>query len=181
MADIRHHLKALLAASLVEVVEVRRGGGRGRPVRVYDLSPVLAGDNLEMLAGALLSLWLTGDGGEQDQARLNALAQRLLEQGGETLPGVSLSLRLKYAVERLNELHYQARWEASAQGPRLLLGRCPYRDLAESHPELCRLDALLIARLTGHPSEHLVRRTAPGGGLPVCIFRVALTPLEKSA
>ncbi len=51
------------------------------------------------------------------------------------------SKRLIEPVEKLSALHYEAGWEAGAEGPRILLGHCPYAGIIAWHPELCRMDA----------------------------------------
>lgn len=181
VANVRHHLDELLAASLVEVVALRPSGGRGRPVRVYALSSGVVGDNLEALAKALLEVYLAGEEREENQDKLIALVQRLIAQGGNPPSEAHLSLRLKRTVERLNAFHYCARWEASAQGPRLILGRCPYRRLADHHPELCWMDTHLIATLIGLPTEQVLKRTAMGEGPPACVFLVKIPPTRSSA
>ncbi len=171
-ANVRHHLDELQAASLVEVVAARPSGRRGRPVKVYALSSGVVGDNLENLTKALLEVLLEGAKEGEIQNRLNVLARQLVAQVEAAPAESSLSLRLGSAVERLNTFRYRARWEASAQGPRLILGRCPYRRLVESHPELCQMDAYLVSALTGYPAEQVAKQISLGGGLPICVFLV---------
>ncbi len=170
-ADVRHHLAKLMALSLVEVIGRRPADGRGRPRKVYGLSACGLGDNLDTLAGALLITWLGEADDRQRGARMRALAQYLAwGEGGAPQPQSAWSLRLKRAIERLNELHYRARWEASAQGPRVILERCPYRNLAENRPELCDIDASLLTALTGGEVVKVARRERNPQGFPVCVF-----------
>lgn len=170
-ADVRHHLATLTTLSLVEVIGQRPAGGRGRPRKVYGLSASTWGDNLDTLAGALLTGWLGEVEGEQRVTRICALAQHLAWGEGNAPDLYSAwSLRLKRAIERLNELHYRARWEAAAQGARVILERCPYRDLAKNHPELCELDAYLLTALSGGKAVEVARRSRNPQGVPVCVF-----------
>lgn len=170
-ADARHHLKNLMALSLVEVIGRRPANGRGRPRTVYGLSTSSWGDNLETLAMALLTMWLGGVEGAQRAARIHALAQYLAwGEGKNHSLQSSWSLRLKQTIERLNALHYRARWEASAHGPRVILERCPYRNLAENHPELCEMDAILLTILTGSEAKKVMPRESNPQSVPVCVF-----------
>jgi predicted ArsR family transcriptional regulator len=150
-ANVRHHLGVLESSELIELVSQRREG-RGRPVAVYGLSRRMLGDGLDGLAGALLEGLLRNASEAEQEVRLKSVALRL---GGNTMPGrVPSALRqLTQAVDRLNELHYQARWEAGIDGAHIILGHCPYAAIIATYPELCRLQ----------PSAK---------GYPFCVFRV---------
>lgn len=170
-ADVRHHLANLMAFSLVEVVGQRPLAGRGRPRKVYGVSAASGGDNLMTLADALLTRWLGEVEGEQRATRIHALAQQLAWGTAQNLvPRSAWSLRLKRAIGRLNELRYRARWEATAWGPRIILEHCPYRALAETHPELCEVDLCLLTILTGGEVVEVARRKRNPQGVPVCVF-----------
>jgi len=75
-------------------------------------------------------------------------------------------------VQILNLKRYQARWDAHAQAPRILLHNCPYAAVLENHPELCRMDAYMIAQLLGLPVEQLARMDIFGSHPPACVFAV---------
>ena len=168
-ANARHHLGILAADGRVEVVSQRQpppiGGqaGRGRPQKVYRLAGTLVGDNLAALADAFLSV----ANGEVD---MEAVGRRLAGAGPE---GQTLMRRLTSTVERLNQMHYQARWEAGAEGPRVVLGHCPYAVVIEKHPELCRMDATQLERLLGGEVEQTARLESGAGGRPFCAFVVS--------
>ena len=53
--NVRHHLGVLVSDGRVEVNAVYQHGGRGRPEKVYSLSQAALGDNLSVLADALLA------------------------------------------------------------------------------------------------------------------------------
>jgi predicted ArsR family transcriptional regulator len=95
--------------------------------------------------------------------------------------GVELSRRLGTAnaralevkglnaiVSRLSALHYEARWEAGAEGPRFLFGHCPYAAIIQRHPELCEVDGELLEAVTGH-SMYQHAKIGEQGSL-VCMF-----------
>jgi len=159
-ANARHHLGILAADGRVEVVSLRRGG-KGRPEKVYRLAGTLVGDNLSALADALLT---EADGKEE----MEALGKRI---AGESITsGQPLMRRLASAVERLNGMHYQSRWEAGAEGPRVVLGHCPYAAVIGKHPELCQMDAALLAKLLGGEVRQTAKLEKGAGGLPYCAF-----------
>ncbi|NOH03540.1 MAG: hypothetical protein HND47_17050 [Chloroflexi bacterium] len=74
--------------------------------------------------------------------------------------------------KKLNDLHYQARWEAGAQGPRLLFGRCPYARVIEGHPEICKMDEAMLEAALARPIEAARRNEPPGKGLCPLLFRI---------
>ena len=165
-ANIRHHLAVLESNDLIEIVGQRKEG-RGRPLHVYGLSRRVLGDGLDKLAGTLLDIWLGGAADEGREAGLRSVAEQL---AGVTDAKVPVMKRLARAVERLNELHYQARWEASAAGPRLILGHCPYVAIVADHPELCRMDAFLLETRLGSSVEQTAKLQLSDKGLPFCAF-----------
>jgi predicted ArsR family transcriptional regulator len=162
-ADVRHHLGILAADGRVTAVS-QQGKGRGRPVKLYALSGALAGDNLPGLLDAVLAEWLDGLPSSKQEQALGSLAKRL----GNPLKGelVPLMRRLALTVGKLNQLHYQARWEAGAEGPRIILGQCPYAAVIGKHPELCQMDASLLEDMLEVPVEQRVKLG------PMCVFLV---------
>jgi predicted ArsR family transcriptional regulator len=159
-ANARHHLGVLAADGRVEVVSQRQGG-RGRPEKVYRLAGTLVGDNLSVLADALLR----EAGGKVE---MEALGKRIA--GESEVSSQPLMRRLASVVERLNTMRYQARWEAGAAGPRIILGHCPYSVIIKDHPELCQMDLALLSELLGGKLSQTAKLESGAGGLPFCAF-----------
>ncbi|MFZ5857838.1 MAG: helix-turn-helix transcriptional regulator [Chloroflexota bacterium] len=158
-ANVRHHLRVLAADGRVTASLVR-AQGRGRPEKVFSLSAALAGDNLAGLAEALLSV-------ERSTLNVERLAEVILNSSPFT--NLPISKRLALLVEKLNERHYQSRWEAGAEGPRVIFGRCPYAAVIEGHPELCQMDASVLNHaLNGDVRQ--IEKIEKGRG--VCIFSI---------
>ena len=160
-ANARHHLGILAADGRVEVINQRQIG-RGRPEKVYRLAGTLMGDNLSALVDVLLT---EADG----KVRMEALGERIVGEN-KVSAGQPLMRRLASIVERLNEMHYQSRWEAGAEGPRIVLGHCPYAAVIERHPSLCRMDAALLAKLLGGDVRQTAKLESGAGDLPYCAF-----------
>jgi predicted ArsR family transcriptional regulator len=168
-ANVRHHLSILVSDGRAKVLGERRQG-RGRPLQVYGLGDVAAGDNLSGLAEAVLSGWLEGLSLEEQDAALRTLAARLASvASNEQNP---IPRRLALAIERLNALHYQSRWEAHARGPRVIFERCPYAAIIGKHPELCRMDNFLLQQLLGAEVTQSAKLEANARGLPFCLFEL---------
>ncbi|MEO7840147.1 MAG: ArsR family transcriptional regulator [Anaerolineales bacterium] len=145
-ANVRHHLRVLVSDGRVEMASVRKRDGRGRPEKLYSLPGAALGDNLSALSDALLTEIAT-------QVRVEALAKRLI--GKSDFASQPIMKRLNLVVEKLNQMSYHARWEAGREGPRLILGHCPYAAIIERHPELCKMDAALLKDLMGQSAEQL--------------------------
>ena len=164
-ANVRHHLNLLLDQGLVEVIGQEPARGRGRPTKLFGLTPGATKNNLADLASAALrtcySTPLSAD-------QLATLVDHLIGELDDFSPNPVQ--RLNQVVTKLNQWHYHARWEASADGPRLILGHCPYLPILPEHPELCQMDALLLSKLVDLPVEQISKLERNPGGAPHCIF-----------
>lgn len=167
-ANIRHHLAVLETNQLVEVIAIRHQG-RGRPEQVYGLSRHVLGDGLDDLATAMFAEWLRTLSPARQDAALQRIAARLADNAAAAVG--PLPRRLTEAIARLNDLHYQPRWEAGAVGPKVILGHCPYVAILGRVPEICRLDALLLETLLKMPVQQVMRIEPDSGGWQ-CVFQV---------
>ncbi|HKJ37982.1 MAG TPA: winged helix-turn-helix transcriptional regulator [Anaerolineales bacterium] len=141
-ATVRHHLRMLSADGRLEMESVRGLDRRGRPEKVYSIPRAALGDNLSALGDALLT-----EAGSR--LKMDALAKRLA--GDADLASHPIARRLNLIVEKLNQMNYHARWEAGADGPRIIFGHCPYAAIVGKHPELCDMDVSLVSQLASRP------------------------------
>jgi predicted ArsR family transcriptional regulator len=171
-ANIRHHLSVMLGDGRIALIGQKRRGGRGRPVKIYGLSEKYLGDNFVLLLDAALDELLKKLSPVRQEAALQAMARSLVRSLGELDSNIPATKRLALIVDRLNALYYQSRWEAGAQGPHILFAHCPYAAVIEKHPELCRMDEILLAELTGTTARQLAKIGRQPAGSPYCIFQV---------
>jgi predicted ArsR family transcriptional regulator len=173
-ANARHHLSILQERGLVQPAGFRSPPGKGRPSQLYRPSEGRLGHNLDQLAAAMLALLKSRSTSTELEAALSDLAGQIAGPGmpAQQPRRESLTQRLYQAVHRLNELHYQARWEAWRGAPRLILGHCPYAAIIQQHPELCRLDAYLLGGLAGAQVEQTAKLAPDMQGALHCIFRI---------
>lgn len=158
-ATVRHHLRVMVADGRLEMSFVRGRDGRGRPEKVFSLPNSALGNNLSMLSDAVLT--------EAGAAvKMDAIAKRLA--GEATYANQPMAKRLSLTVDTLSSMNYHARWEAGPQGPRLILGHCPYAAILEKHPELCRMDESLLHELMGDSATQLFRIGKDGSSM--CVF-----------
>jgi predicted ArsR family transcriptional regulator len=168
-SDARHHLRLLLSEGLVDVVELSKGAGKGRPVKVYGLSRLARGDNLQPLVDSLLKEWLGTKNLRETGEALEQLAERLVGDSGQD-ERAPLSRKLVQCVDLLNKMHYHSRWEAHASGPRIIFESCPYASVITTHPELCMMDKKILERYLGGNVEQLVKLEKGTRNVPVCVF-----------
>jgi predicted ArsR family transcriptional regulator len=163
--NVRHHLSVLCSDGRVDNLgtAVNNREGRGRPEKMYSLSQAALGDNLSALTNALLVE--AGSG-----LNVEAIASRILNSN--QFANLPVAKRLVLLVEKLDEMHYQARWEAGAEGPRVIFGRCPYAKVIDGHPELCKMDAVLLGKSLGRNVSRSSKNETVGRGLCPFIFRV---------
>ncbi len=168
-ADVRHHLAGLEEDGLIEVLEVRRESMRGRPVKLYGENRQLLGDNISRLADVLMQEWLGGLDTTGIDDVMERIARRMADSD-QTTSQAPVGRRLAAAVETLNKMHYHARWEAHATGPRIILESCPYARTIEAHPELCLMDRHLLKTILRIDVDQLAKREKGLKNIPICIF-----------
>jgi predicted ArsR family transcriptional regulator len=179
-ANARHHLSTLLDQGLLQLVDDRPASGKGRPAHIFAISEQALGDNLGLLADILLDQLTFQSGPEQLKSILRTLADQMASRmaasakqtGAPDKTSQSLTRRLYRAIEILNQHHYQARWEARPDAPRLVLGHCPFSAILKEHPELCQMEAYLIENFTGIPVEQTAKLARDPSGLRFCMFRI---------
>jgi len=161
--NVRHHLRVLASDGRVEMTSFRPRGGRGRPEKIYSLSYSALGDNLAVLSDVLLG----------EEINIESVGRRMAESTElKAMAGQPMAKVLTQLVEKLNEMKYQARWEAGAEGPRILFARCPYAKVIEAHPELCKIDkAMLGAALARSVTASAKGEAGLRGSCPF-VFRV---------
>lgn len=170
-ANARHHLSQLVADGLVRVTGQRLLAGRGRPTRVYRLGASAEGESMTHVLDATLD-FLGENLGEAFHLQWAAFVAARLAGPGVLARSAHITRRLAAAIDRLNTLKYHARWEAHAAGPRVILGECPYAPVIDAHPDLCRMDAELLLRLTGQPVAQAAKLEPNERGLPFCLFLI---------
>jgi predicted ArsR family transcriptional regulator len=162
---------------LLEKAGERQPEGKGRPNQLYHLSPMALGDNIHLLLQATLSILNEQQTEEEFRQTIRQLANYMLssvKDKGSPNPNhpVALGQKLVAAIELLNRLNYQARWEAHRDGPRILLGRCPYQKIIQQHPEICLLDHDLLEMITSAPVQQSARLAKEPSGATYCLFKL---------
>lgn len=174
-ANIRHHLRVLQKEGVVLPIHFERTGPKGRPACLYGLSEQQEAHNLDRLCAAFLELLRIRFSSGEKTAFLRSLAQQLVADQA-ILSQLHLTQRLILAIKALNQMSYQASWEAHREAPTIKFSHCPYLDLVEVFPELCQMDVYLLEALMKCPVELVATRQRSPSGAIVCRFRVRQSP-----
>jgi predicted ArsR family transcriptional regulator len=167
-ANIRHHIAILEVEGALTIVGKRRETPYGRSSRIFALRAESLNHNLGVLASALL------DEGQAAQMESDQYYQRVAVRIASQLDQtpIAASKRLVHTVNRLNEMNYQARWEARLDAPRVILGHCPYAALLPDHPEICQIDSHLLEKMLGSQVRKTAHLEPTPQGLKQCVFAV---------
>jgi predicted ArsR family transcriptional regulator len=166
-AAVRYHLARLENEGLIERRAAKTHFEPGRPAQVFRLSPQSQPNFMAGLASALLASHLKQSSPDSVDAFWANLAMQIADSDPESL---QLPRRLSFSIRELNRMNYQARWEAGAQGPRILLFNCPYADIWPQFPGLCQMDLHLLERWTGRKLQQTARIDLFGRKHTACIF-----------
>jgi predicted ArsR family transcriptional regulator len=174
IANVRHHLGVLNNEKVVELIGKNKSTSRGRPIHLYMLTRKAHNHNLDGLASALMRILFRDRPTKQQDNRLKRLATDLGSLNEADFSG-TITQRLYATVLHLDELGYNARWEAHANAPRLILGHCPYMAIIDLHPQLCKMDRHLLERMLEQPVEQIVKFDRNPNSLHYCVFSIGKT------
>ena len=169
--NIQYHLKILLQDGTL--TRIRLSGPdqnrRGRPTYLYTLSDQSRPGNLHGLADKLLEIILAADSPFSSQPALfDQLAARMFP----FQPAANQTQNLRQSIQRLNQCHYRAAWEARAAGPMVYFRNCPYASLVKAHPQLCQLDCAILNSLLHRPATQVSKIDLDTRKPPACIFQI---------
>ena len=177
-ANVRYHLDILLHQGLIEIVGKRISRRKGRPDLLYSVSKLNRRNNLDYLSNAILK-----ELKRQFPEKINEIFKAVAVTISNSVRSVGiediqsdevkqLSQVLRTTIEHLDELNYQAHWEAHAEGPRIILKNCPYQQIEPQHPDICQLDRYLIEYLSNSRVNQIGKLEPDERNIPHCIFEV---------
>ena len=171
---IRHHLKELEAAALIEYGREQRGVGA--PTFAFRLSE--AGEALfprayEETLTQLLA-WVAEKSGraaavEVFEDHYRELTRKVLAE----FDGADQSERVDLVARLMNEQGYMAEWQEAAGTFRLAEHNCAIRAVAERFPEVCAAEQRFLRDVLGAAVE---RRTHITSGCNACEYTITFGP-----
>ncbi len=157
---LRYHLAQLVDEGLVVSEKVERTGAVGRPLMLYALSETACErlpKRYDLFAGRLLDEMANALGEQTSRAWLRRLGRREAKTGPLLRKGASLETRVRYAAIFLSERGYAATWEKTNGGLALSVCNCPYRHIAQTHPEICEMDRAMVGAILDTPFQLTAR------------------------
>jgi predicted ArsR family transcriptional regulator len=169
-ANIRHHLSILVKEGMIEVVGQNQPEGRGRPTLLYMPTKQTQKHSLDVLLGALLADIQSARSFIKRESKIKRLAERLsLPRSNDDK---SITIRLGKSMQHLNDLHYQAHWEARSDSPIIILGRCPYASIIDQFPELCTMDKYILENMLDREVKQISKIVRRPEGPQHCRFEI---------
>jgi predicted ArsR family transcriptional regulator len=147
---VRHHLTRLQEDNLITTPELRHRSAPGRPQHVYTLTEQANEcfpNNYQPLAAHLVAQISTLLPPKEVNVILEGVAVQMAVDAA--VPEGSLSERLDFVVNYLNQHGYNAQWEAHPDGYILRTNNCPYHHISAVNHSLCEMDMRLMASLLG--------------------------------
>jgi predicted ArsR family transcriptional regulator len=168
-ADIRYHLNLLEQNGVVEKHISAEVPSKGRPTYIYTLANRALPENYLGLARALLEINVQAN---SHMNSLDLLANVLIKPAAPSKRGNLLG----DLTHKLNQSGYQARWEASSHGPRIIFRNCPYISLVKDFPILCLMDKRMIEIVVNTPFSQTAKSARAGGIGNQCVFKASFSP-----
>lgn len=168
---VRHHLEILRSEGYITEPEIRRSSRPGRPRYVYRLTSTAADlfpNNYSGLADALLDAIEEQIAPEERESLLDKAATRMIATIGK-LPEQP-DERMNRILTFLNQQGFVARWDKEQDGRYMIyISSCPYHYVAQKHNETCKIDELIIKKLT---NAELTRVQGAAHQGTLCIYEV---------
>jgi predicted ArsR family transcriptional regulator len=161
-ANIRHHLSNLQLEGIIETAGESTSRTPGRPRKIFTLTSESHSHNFD--------LHFTNKTPEEIPDILRMIADQVLAKYDYN--SSNIAQRLYKAINILNQMHYQARWEARANAPQLIFEHCPYIAILNQYPVMCVYDKILIEIMLGKPIEQTSKLCADNRGRKRCLFTI---------
>jgi predicted ArsR family transcriptional regulator len=173
-ANIRHHLAILTEQGSVMVIGHKTNSTRGRPAQIFSSKQQSDQHNLNKLSNALLFSLTDIVGPDEYDRILEQIAIQMVSEYNTS--SINPTKRLYSTILALDQMNYQAHWEAHFKHPRIILGHCPYQAIYNEHPELCQLDVSLLEYLLQTKVRQIDKQVINNKGFTQCIFLIDYLP-----
>ncbi len=167
---VRQRLSRLVAADFLRSVKVKQE--RGRPLHVYQLTPLglqTMGENLSDLAEALWAEVTAIPDFAVRQSVMEGVLQRLVNKYRSQILGTTVTERLTSIASLFHERGIPFVVEVEDSQASLRIVGCPYPRLNEHGDEICRFEQRLVGELLDLPVALKHCRCDSSGG-KCCTF-----------
>jgi predicted ArsR family transcriptional regulator len=169
-ANARHHLSILIDQGNVEVVGKLIGKGRGRPFMLYKSVKPSLNNNLVDLTRILIQELFKSKSNRDREQQLKIIAHKLINWD---IPNSKQQYKiLNDTVHQLNQMNYNARWEAHHEAPHIILDNCPYLEIVGDFPEICKINKYILEEMLRKKVSQTVKLESTKSGFIRCVFIV---------
>ena len=151
----RPHLRVLEEEGLISGTDVR--GQRGRPYRVYRLTPRAEEQyfpkQYDTLALQLLSTLAEKEGHESLQVLMDHVAENMAAPQRARVEGKPFAPRVAEVARILAETGGTAELQPTADGYVVREYNCPYLQVSRQSAQVCEIDRRLVSKLAGAPVQ----------------------------
>jgi DeoR family transcriptional regulator, suf operon transcriptional repressor len=156
--SVRHHLTNLQSEGIIEAEEERHGVGRPRLVyylteKGMETFPTCYLRLTNLLIDELQHI-LTE---EQMQNLFAKIAIKLSQDHVVRATGLPLLERMPIMMELLVEQGFLVDWEKKGDAIFIREMTCPFQQISQFHPEICKIDTILISSVLGVPEDEIIR------------------------
>ena len=160
---VRQRLMRLMAHGLIQREAIR--SGRGRPKHLYQLTSKgmrLTGSNFTDLALVLWREIQSIPDREEDDDLPERVATTLARQYAHQIHGGTTAERMRSLAELLAQRRIPASVDHLDSEPALTTHACPYPELAEEDPSICKMEKQLFSKLLAREVELVKCRLEEG-------------------
>lgn len=155
--SVRHHLTNLKSEGLIEAEEERHGVGRPRLVYFLTEKGLESFPTCYLRLTNLLIEQLKDILSEEQMQKLfSEIAKKLSQDFVERSIGLSLIDRLPILTELLVEQGFLVDWEKKDEAYLVREMTCPFQQISQFHPEICKIDTILISSVLGVPEDKII-------------------------
>lgn len=156
--SVRHHLTNLQSEGIIEADEERHGVGRPRLVyylteKGMETFPTCYLRLTNLLIDELKHI-LTD---KQMQDLFEKIAIKLSQEHVTKAAGLPLMERMPIMTELLVEQGFLVDWEKKDDAIFIREMTCPFQQISQFHPEICKIDTILISSVLGVPEDRIIR------------------------
>ena len=172
-ANVRYHLKNLEKDGWIRKAGKIEHNGKGRKDVLFEPTPKCESRfNLSTLK-MMYKVLFEGKSRKEFNQNREMYVENFMQTNNILPLNGSLPQRLFALVRVLNEVGYNAAWEARPEGPQITIKECPYRSFIVDCKKMCLVDKRIMEKILGGSSPVDILQASHGKPEATCIFKVS--------
>lgn len=172
-ANVRYHLNKLEKDGWIRKAGKIDHNGKGRKDIIFETTPKCESRfNLSTLK-MMYKVLFEGKTREEFNQNRELFVDTFMETNNILPLSGSLPQRLFALLRVLNEVGYNAAWQAGPDGPQITIKECPYRSFIVDCKRMCLVDKRIMEKILGGSSPVDILQASHGKPESSCIFKVS--------